>query len=53
LLIAGIFMFDVAGDRLRGVVPCLAQARRSGLSALIHLPVEADGKPNLVMGLPW
>ncbi|MCR4269474.1 hypothetical protein [Nitratireductor sp. ZSWI3] len=40
-------------DRPRGAAPCLGQADDPSFPALIRLPVEANGRLDLVMILPW
>jgi len=40
-------------DRPQGAAPCLGQADDPSFPALIRLPVEANGRLDLVMILPW
>ena len=53
LTFAGAAVSGVAGRSLAGRCAMPQPSGWSSFPALIRLPVEADGKPNLVMGLPW
>jgi len=52
LTFAGAAVSGVAGRSLAGRCAVALQADGPSFPASIRLPVEADGKPNL-MGLPW